>query len=214
MVIMNNYFELYSWIRHSFKSEEFGIDRFRSIFPTSQAPKVIHDLIKQGYLKRVKRGRYKATEPNQLTKEKVKKAEEKRKALEEAEEKYAYCESTAVTIWTEGYYWTGFTSGFKPIHIKIREKDREYWKEFFKNKDIKYSFPNENKTLYGYVYILHPEKDFKTVEKEEGKVLPLKNIVKYCLKNKDTYQPALEYFNKHYKVDIKENTKEKTLLET
>jgi len=51
-----------------FEREEFSLDRFRSVFPTSQAPKITHDLAKNGYIKRVKRGVYRVTEPEDFIK--------------------------------------------------------------------------------------------------------------------------------------------------
>ena len=63
---MNQYTELYAWIRHSFGDESFSIDSFRAVFPTSQAPKVIHDLVSEGYLQRTDRGVYRAVKPEKL----------------------------------------------------------------------------------------------------------------------------------------------------
>lgn len=195
---MNQYTELYAWIRHSFNSEPFTIDAFRSVFPTSQAPKVIHDLVKQGYVQRVSRGIYRAVDPNQWIASIISMNSATREIIRNAQRKYAYCDSTAVAVWTEGYYWTGFTKGFRPIHVKVLKRDIPYWQEFFEEHNARYALTHENKTLFGFVYILHPERDFKVVEKNGDKVIPLEEIVKFCLEHEIVYQPALEYLDEHY----------------
>jgi len=189
---------LYAWIRHAFGREEFGIDDFRAVFPTSQAPKVIHDLVDYGYLERVERGKYRAADPENLIKGIVKKGMGKKDVIKGAERRYAYCDSSAVSIWTDGYYWTGFTKGFIPIHIKVRREDLNYWERFFREKGSNYALEGERKTLYGVVYILHPEENFKTVEKNGCSVILLDEVVNWCLEKEIIYQPALEYLDEKY----------------
>lgn len=197
---MNRYTELYAWIRKSFGENSFDIEEFRSTFPTSQAPKVIHDLLGQGYLKRIKRGTYKAVGPESLVENIVERGSETKEVVKGSQKKYAFCDSTAVAIWTSGYYWTGFTKGFRPLHIKVLKRDIDYWRKFFKKHRTNYSLPEENKTLYGFAYILHPEQDFEVVEKDGRKIVPLKEVVDFCLQNKITYQPALEYLDQQYDI--------------
>lgn len=205
---MDRYTELYAWIVHSFGESEFSIGEFRATFPTPQAPKIIHDLVEQGYLERVKRGIYRAVKPESLVKNVVKASG--KDVLEFAERKYAYCKSNAVAIWTDGYYWTGFTKGFKPRHIKVREKDLGYWQKFFKEHDVDYALEWESRTLYGVVYILHPEDDFEVEEKNGFKVIPLEEVVSYCLENELSYAPALEYLDEHYNIGYKAKESLKT----
>ncbi|MFQ6116988.1 MAG: hypothetical protein ACE5LQ_01840 [Candidatus Bipolaricaulia bacterium] len=195
---MDRYTELYAWIFHSFGEAAFSIDEFRATFPTSQAPKVIHDLVGQGYLERVKRGVYRAVRPGRLIESVVRAG--RGDVLEEAERKYAYCGSNAVAIWTDGYYWTGFTRGFNPRHIKVRERDLDYWEEFFRKHARTYAVEGESRTLYGLVYILHPEEDFAVEERDGYKVIPLEEVVSYCLENELSYSPALEYLDEHYDI--------------
>ena len=156
---MKTYIELYAWIWHNFREKPFSIDEFRATFPSSHSAKVLHDLAKKGYLKRISRGMYKAIKPDEWVRKVVRKNAQKDNILDEATKKYVYCESNAVSIWTNGYYWTGFTRGFKPRHIMIKERDLSYWKDFFKKKNVKYSIKGKKETLYGLVYILHPIKE-------------------------------------------------------
>jgi hypothetical protein len=100
---MDRYTELYAWMWKTFEGEEFSIDQFRSTFPTSQAPKVIHDLVKKGYLERTGRGKYRARKPEEFI-EHITEAESAHDILEASGKDYAFCEDTAVSIWTDGYY--------------------------------------------------------------------------------------------------------------
>ena len=210
VVIMNRYTKLYAWIRKSFGESSFTIDEFRSTFPTSQAPKIIHDLLEEGYLERQNRGEYKALAPELLVDNIVKRDSKTQEVIHDSERKYAFTESSAVSIWTSGYYWTGFTKGFKPLHIKVLKEDLEYWEDFFKNSEASYSFPRESRTLFGFVYMLHPEEEFEFVEKDGRKVIPLQEVVEFCLDNELSYQPALEYLDKHYNIGYKKRTSVET----
>jgi hypothetical protein len=202
MVIMNRYTKMYGWLYNTFENKTFTIDDFRIIFPSPQPAKIIHDLIKLNFLKRVKRGKYKIMKPEDFVKIIVKTNLEKDIILEKSEKKYAYTNSTAVNIWTDGYYWTDFTKGFKPIHIHILKKDISYWNEFFKKHDVEYVVEGKNKMLFGLTYILHPKERFTFEIKEGNAVVPLREIVQYCQKNIYLYRPALEYLDKKYNLHI------------
>jgi hypothetical protein len=127
------------------------------VFPTSQAPKVIHDLAVKGYISRVGRGSYRLTEPGDFVRN-ISGKEQDDRVLDEIEMDYALCESTAVAIWTDGYYWTGFTRGFRPVHVAVNERDLDGWKAFFKRKRVRFAVEGDSKTLFGKVYVLHPRK--------------------------------------------------------
>lgn len=194
---MNKYTELYAWIWKTFQREEFSIGQFRSTFPTSQAPKVIHDLVKKGYLERTGRGVYKAIEPEEFI-QAIAENETDYAFLEDAGKDYAFCENSAVSIWTDGYYWTGFTRGFRPVNLAVRKKDLYFWKDFFSKKGIICALEGESRTLYGQVYVLHPKKGLKSVRKDGLRVMPLEDVVNFCLEHELTYEPALEYLDEKY----------------
>jgi len=205
MVIMNRYTKMYGWLYNTFGNNTFTIEDFKMTFPSSQPTKIIHDLIKLDFMKRVKRGKYKIMKPEDFVKRIVKENLEKDDILKKSEKKYAYTNSTAVNIWTDGTYWTDFTRGFKPIHIHILKKDIDYWNEFFKQNDAEYVLEGENKTLFGLTYVLHPKEKFTFEIKEGNTVVPLKEIVQYCQKNIYLYRPALEYLDKKYHLHIFNN---------
>jgi hypothetical protein len=172
------------------------------IFPSSQATKIIHDLIKLDFMKRVKRGKYKVIQPSDFVRNIVKKNLEKEDILKKSNKKYAFTDSTAVSIWTNGYYWTDFTKGFKPIHIAVLKKDIKYWNDFFLENDAEYTVEGENKTLFGLTFILHAKEKITVENKDGNLVIPLKNIIEFCQKNVYLYRPALEYLDNKYNLKI------------
>ncbi|MBW2000483.1 MAG: hypothetical protein JRJ29_21315 [Deltaproteobacteria bacterium] len=194
---MDRYTELYAWMWKSFGGREFTIDEFRMVFPTSQATKVIHDLVGKGYIYRVRRGTYRLTEPGHFVRN-ITTWEPDDTILDEAGKEYAFCESTAVAIWTEGYYWTGFTKGFRPIHIAVRDRDLEEWKAFLRKKKARFAVEGGSRTLYGRVYILHPRESVRSEEREGSRVVPLDEVVAFCLEREIAYEPALEYLDEKY----------------
>lgn len=193
---------MYGWLYNTFGNNTFTIDEFRMNFPSPQPTKSIHDLIRLDFVKRKKRGIYQIIKPEEFVKNIVNENVEKRTILQYAHKKYAYVDSTAVNIWTDGYYWTDFTRGFKPVHIVILKKDVKYWREFFIQHDVEYIFEGEHKTLFGLTYVVHPKEIFSVESKEGNAVVPLKEIIKYCQNNMLVYRPALEYLDKKYHLDI------------
>jgi hypothetical protein len=201
---MNAYLKLYGWLWEVFGRNEFSLRGFNSMFPSPQAKKVIHDLVSDGFLERVERGEYRVKEPSAFVSEIVKDNLGKGGVLEKAEKKYAFCCNDAVSIWTEGYYFTGFTKGFKPVHIAVLREDLDYWKGFFNKNDAEYVVEGEKKTLFGLTYILHPVKNIKVHKKGGVPVVPLKDTVKFCRENELTYRPALEYLDNKFPLNLLE----------
>jgi len=199
---MNRYTKMYGWLYHTFENNTFTIDDFRMIFPSPQPTKVIHDLVKLDFMKRIKRGKYKIVNPKDFVKKIIKENLDKDDILKHAERKYAFSDSTAVKIWSDGYYWTDFTRGFKPVHIKVLKKDFDYWDEFFKGNDVEYVFEDIHKTLFGLTYVVHPVDKFEVKLKDDILVVTLDETVKFCKKNEFLYRPALEYLDKKYKLQI------------
>ncbi len=202
MVIMNRYTKMYGWLYNTFENNTFTIDDFRMIFPSPQPSKAIHDLVKLDFMKRIKRGKYKIVKPKDFVKKIIQENLDKDDILKHAERKYAFSDSTAVKIWSDGYYWTDFTKGFKPVHIKVLKKDLDYWNEFFKGNDVEYVFEDIHKTLFGLTYVVHPVDKFEVKLKDDISVVPLDETVKFCKKNEFLYRPALEYLDKKHKLQI------------
>jgi hypothetical protein len=199
---MNKYTKMYGWLFEAFGTREFTISEFKAVFPSPQHAKIIFDLIRSDYIRRISRGKYRVTPPEKFMHQIVLDSLEKEHILMNAKRKYAYCENDAVGIWTDGYYWTGFTRGYKPIHIRILKKDLRYWLEFFKSMDCEYALENENKTMFGITYILHPKKEVKIKEKDGIFVIPLKEVIEFCRANELSFRPALEYLDERYDLNL------------
>lgn len=191
---------MYAWIWHVFDGKGFTIHDFRAVFPSPQPAKVLHDLVKNGYVQRLKRGIYRVRSPQEFIQHILEKDYKAMSIMEKADRPYAFSHNTAVMIWTSGYYFTGFTKGFKPLHVKILREDLPYWKEFFRENEARYTLENEKKTLYGFTYILHPEKEVEFVKKDNYNVVPLEEVIEFCLSQEAIYQPALEYLDEHYNI--------------
>ncbi len=201
---MNKYLKLYGWLWKSFGDKQFGLDEFKAVFPSPQHKKIIFDLIKLGYVRRIKRGEYNVIEPKEFVDRIVEKNLKQKDILEKVDKKYAFCGNDAVSIWTDGYYWTGFTRGFKPVHIEVLEKDLGWWRDFFKRNEVEYTLEDENRTLFGLTYVLHPKREFRAEKKDDTYVIPLDETIEFCMKNRLTYEPALEYLDEHYKLGLLE----------
>jgi len=76
----------------------------------------------------------------------VKKSMSKERLLASAPSPFAYHDD-AVRISTDGYYWTGFTAGYKPVHIEIRSAEARRWEKFFRSNNVAYAFEGDRKTL-------------------------------------------------------------------
>jgi len=199
---MNKNVKMYGWMYEAFRNKEFTMNEFKAVFPSSQHAKVIYDLVKLAFIKRVKRGKYKVLTPDEFVSNIVKDNLKQEDILKYAERKYAYCNSDAVGIWSDGYYWTGYTKGFKPIHINVLKKDKEYWADFFHKNNAEFVIEKENKTLFGLTYILHLTNKLKIEKKDGISVIPLKDVIEFCKSNEFTYRPALEYLDDKYHLNL------------
>ena len=199
---MNMYLKLYGWLWEAFGSTEFSLRDFNSVFPSPQGKKVMHDLVCGGYLERVERGRYKVKEPGLFVSGIVKENLGKEGILSKAEKPYAFCCNDAVIIWTDGYYFAGFTKGFKPVHIEVLKNDLGYWKDFFKTNDVEYVVDGDSRTLFGLIYILHPVERIDSEEKDGTPVVPLKDTIRFCKENEFPYRPALEYLDRKFHLNL------------
>jgi len=195
---MNKYLALWAWTREVFGDKPFTMDEFRAVFPSPDPAKVIHDMAKLNLINRVEKARYFSVQPTSLPKGIVEENMAKEKVLENATQPFAFSHDDAVTIWTDGYYWTGFTSGFKPVHIQINKADTESWRKFFADNQAECALEGERKTMFGVVFILHPTERVRPVLREDTPVVPLKTVLEYCRERVHVYKPALDYLQEKY----------------
>lgn len=82
----------------------------------------------------------------------------------------------------------------------MRKSDAASWRRFFRKAGVNFAFAGESRTLYGQVFVLHPREYLSYEEKEGMKVVPLKEVVEFCLKHELAYEPALEYLDERYHI--------------
>ncbi|MBN1860848.1 MAG: hypothetical protein JW840_05240 [Candidatus Thermoplasmatota archaeon] len=199
---MNRYTKMYAWLYATFGTTRFTIDDFRMMFPSPQPTKTIHDLISLRYMKRIRHGTYQVIRPDEYVRTIVADNITTQNIVLSAKKPYAYCDSTAVIIWTNGSYWTDFTKGFKPIHIQVEKKDMPYWKDFFTSHDAEFIIAGEQRTAFGITYIIHQVDAITSEMKDGNPVIPLEKTIQFCHHNPLVYQPAIEFLEKNYHLGV------------
>jgi len=202
IVIFMSYHELWNVLWNWKK--EFSVREFKSTFVSPDAQKVLHDMTKKGFLTRVGWGRYKVNSPEEYLAKRTDVAGAY-ELLKEAKIDYALTGPDAVFFWTKGGYQVDRFFGFYPIHLKVRKGDLSRWKEFLKSRGKRFHVKGEKvrKTLFGLFYLLYPEKDFRFVERDGFKVVPLEEAVRFCEENIYAYEPALEMLDEMYNLGLK-----------
>jgi hypothetical protein len=151
---------------------------------------------------RLETGVYKSASPLDFSRMMVKQSMSKEKLLGSAPALFAYSHDDAVRIWTDGYYWTGFTAGYKPVHIEIRRTDARRWEQFFRSNNAAYAFEDDRKTLFGLVFILHPVPEVRSETRDGVPVTSLTRVMAYCLERRGSYEPAVSYLQKKFGVRL------------
>jgi hypothetical protein len=81
------------------------------------------------------------------------------------------------------------------------EEDADFWRNYLKRKGVRFAFFGQSRTLYGRVYIFHPRKSLDSVAREGTPVVPLEEVVDFCLGKEIAYEPALEYLDEKFQID-------------
>jgi len=184
--------------------KEFTAREFSSIFASPNPNKVLHDMAKKGFLKRVGWGRYKVSSPEEYVTRRtnITRAYD---LLNEAGMHYALTGPDAVFFWTKGGYQVDRFFGFYPIHLKVKRKDLKKWESFFSSKRQRFYVKDQHikQTFFGLFYVLYPEADFKAEGVSGFCVIPLKETVDFCQRNIYSYEPALEMLDETYNLGLK-----------
>ena len=154
------------------------------------------------FMRRIRHGTYRVIRPEEYIHAIVSENINQQTIMKDAKRPYAYCDSTAVTLWTDGSYWTDFTKGFRPIHVQVETKDIRYWKEFFRHYDAEYTIAGEHKTLFGITYVIHPVDSMVFEQKDEEPVISLQETIQFCKTNIFLYRPAMEFLDKKYRLGL------------
>ena len=198
------YYEL--WIIMWKWKKEFSVKEFISTFQTPNPNKTLFDMVKKGFLEKVKRGQYRVISPEQLFKNRIN-VSRYYNFLKEVTLKYSLTSQDAVFLWTKGGYQIDRFFGFYPIYIKVLKSDLKKWKQLLKSNGMRY-YVRGNKlkeTFFGTFYMLVPKEKFTNKKVNELYVDSLSETIKFCRKNIYQYEPALEMLNDMYdlKIDVR-----------
>ena len=101
--------------------------------------------------------------------------------MKKSKRDYSFTNLSAVEIWSDySYVQRGIEKS--PYFINILKKDLSYWKDFFNKNSICY-YMNEGSTIGEYM-ILIPRNNIKYVNKDDFKVISLKETLNIAKKNK------------------------------
>jgi hypothetical protein len=187
----NDYEALYAWMGSSFEDGPFTAADFRETFPSPAPAKVLSDLHRLGYVTSPRRGTYRVVPPTRRIDEFLRRDAGVFGLPDRSALPHAYCESTAISIWTDGGYWTGFTRGFRPLHLRVRRADLPGWRAFFRDAGARSSLAGARETLFGVVHILHPKTRVRSVDHDGVRVVPLSEAYAYAAARPYLYEPVL-----------------------
>ncbi len=187
----NAYDDLYGWLNVAFGRAPFTIFEFRANFPSPSPAKVLFDLCRLGFIETGKRGEYNVVSPEERIRRKVEHAEHLFGIPSKAGLPYAYSGDTAISIWTDGGYWAGFTRGFRPFHVEVLRRDVGGWLAFFKSVGARATIEGSRETLFGVVHVLHPVTRVRAVVRGEVCVIPREKAYEYAASRPYLYEPVL-----------------------
>lgn len=113
---------------------------------------------------------------------------------------YAFTETDAVFIWTDGGYNIARSRDNYPIFIEVLDADIEQWKSFFENVAVNITTHIEKQK--GIYFVLMPKKQITNILKGDVYVIPLEDTVAYAQKYIYNFQPALEMLDQMYKLNM------------
>ena len=189
--------------------KEFTVREFNLVFVSPDPNKVLHDMVRKGFLEKVGWGRYKVNSPEEYLAKKMN-VSEGYELVKHIGLKYAFTGPDAVFFWTRGGYQVDRFFGFYPIHVLVRKPDLARWKEFFKSvgKGVWVKDEPVKRTLFGVFYVLYPRVDFDVEQVEGFNIVPLKETINFCKEKIYSYEPALEMLDEMYSLGLKVRYKE------
>ena len=175
----------------AFGRRPFTTTTFREPFPSPDPAKVLSDLRRLGYLESPRRGSYRVVPPARRLAD-LRRGEESAFGLPgRSDLPHAYCDATAITVWTDGGYWTGFTRGFRPLHLRVRKTDLAAWRTLFRAAGARATVAGARETLFGTVHVLHPSARVRSVDHGGVRVVPAEEAYAYAAARPYLFEPVL-----------------------
>ena len=187
------YDRLYAWVWSAFREAPFTMADFRATFPSPAPRKVLSDLRGLGYLESSERATYRCVPPEVRVARLVGAESDLLGLPSRSPLPHAYDRDTAVTIWTGGGYWTGFTRGFRPLHLRVRRSDLGAWRSWLRAAGARVTVEGARETLFGVVHVLHPATLVRSVDLRGVRVIPAREAYAYAAARPYLYEPILTH---------------------
>ena len=179
------------YLKHSLR-ETFKQNDLDFIISNSMKKKIFSLLLRNGWIKKESRDEYKCINPDIIFKGLLE--FKVPNIIKKAEKSYAFTNLSAVEIWSD-YCYVQRGIEKSPYFINILKKDLRYWKNFFNKYKVSY-YINQGSNIGEYV-ILIPVNKLNYVNKDDFKVIPLKETLKIAKKN-EMYNYPYNYMRKKY----------------
>lgn len=172
--------------------ESFTQNELDWIVGDSMKKKVFSLLLRNGWIKKTSHNSYVCISPEIIFKNLL--SFKVPEIIKETERDYAFTNLSAIEIWSDySYVQRGIEKS--PYFINILKKDLKYWKNFFSKYNVPH-YINEGSTIGEYV-ILIPVNKIRFVNKDNFKVINLKETFKIAKKNK-MYLYPYNYMRRKY----------------
>ena len=183
---------------------EFSTDDFAGAFPSPDPRKILYDMTKKGLLEHTERGKYKVVSADNYERSSYDIDEGYALLRRTARLPYALTATDGVYAWTRGGYNANRFFGSYPVYIKVLKSDLGRWKTYLADNGKKSTVAGEriSETLYGTYYVLFPSDIVNSIDIGGLKVEPLENTVEFCLREKYTFEPALEMLDREYNLGL------------
>ncbi|HYY48575.1 MAG TPA: hypothetical protein VFA17_07815 [Thermoplasmata archaeon] len=94
-------------------------------------------------------------------------------------------------VMDEGGYWTGFSPGFRPLHLRVRREDLGGWRDLFRRAGARTTVEGSRETLFGVVHVLHPATRVRAVDHGGARVVPVDEALAFAAARPYLYEPVL-----------------------
>jgi len=188
-------FLLYSLLFLKFGKKEFDSSSIRWYFSRQMLKKLIFNLVESGWLKSIRKGVYACAKPEEVV---VGIFEPKVEGvLPESGLSYCFTQASAAEVWSDETYvqrsWE-----YSPFFVKVLKKDLRQWRQFLDSKGVRF-FVGAPSNIVGEFVVLVPVNSMKIVTHDNKPVEPLRETIKFCESNKDSFEYVLAYFSDKYK---------------
>ncbi len=157
-----------------------------------RAAKLLSDLKMRGLVERVDRGKYRLFAPSERPDLRVTEWNRVKEVVNSARWHYAWTDSTAVEIWTDGRYRISPNPFLKVFHVNIRKEDETKWMAYLKSKGVSF----HRKKRVGAFVNLQPKGTLKFTLKGGEKVIPKDATIKLIRNQPGLYSGAEELIDR------------------